>query len=397
MSTYRVCAQIDLDAFDHNVKEIQKKIGPDTGLMGVIKTNAYGHGAVILAGELERLGASWLAVACVEEGIELRKHGIRLPVLVLGFTAPDQYEDLIEYEITPAVFSLDMARAMDETAKEAGKVLPVHIKVDTGMGRIGYAPTRESAEEIYKISQLAHIQVEGMFTHFACADMEDEAYKSITRQQFDRYCQMEQWLEDMGLYIPLRHCANSAGIMDAPGMHKDMVRAGIILYGLYPSDEMSKEILDLKPVMSLKSHITYIKKVAPGHGISYGYTYVTPKETLVATIPVGYGDGYPRLLTNQGSVLIHGQRAPIIGRVCMDQFMVDITDLTDVKEGDEVTLVGRDGDEEITFDELAGLIGTISYELVCDVGRRVPRVYIKDKKPVKMSVCETVTIPWTRS
>ena len=392
MSTYRVCARIDLDAFEHNVKEIQKKIGPGTGLMGVIKTNAYGHGAVILAKELERLGASWLAVACVEEGIELRKNNIRLPILVLGYTAEDQYKDLLDYNITPAVFSLEMAKAMDRAAAAAGKVLPVHIKVDTGMGHIGYAPTRESAQEIYKISGLEHICVEGMFTHFACADMEDEQSKAVTQQQYDRYCQMEQWLGEMGLHIPVRHCANSAGIMDEPEMHKDMVRAGIILYGLYPSDEMPRSALDLKSVMSLKSHITYIKNVGPGEGISYGHTYVTSKETAVATIPVGYGDGYPRLLSNQGSVLIGGKRAPIIGRVCMDQFMVDITGMDHVCEGDEVTLVGCDGSQEITFDELAGLTGTISYELVCDVGRRVPRVYIKNGNVAAVSSCETVTV-----
>ena len=393
MSTYRVCARIDLDALRHNVKEIMKKIGPDARLMGVIKTNAYGHGALVIARELEALGAAWLAVACVDEGIELRENGIRLPILVLGFTAPDQYEALLKYDITPTVFSLETARAMDAAAAAAGRRLPVHIKVDTGMGRIGYTVTRENAREILAISRLEHLKVEGMFTHFACADMAGEEYKEITKHQYEQYCRMEKWLLEEGLRVPLRHCANSAGIMDSPGMYMDMVRAGIILYGLYPSDEMLREELELRPVMSLKSHVTYIKTVEPGEGISYGYTYKTSRRTVVATIPVGYGDGYPRLLSNKGHVLIGGRRAPIIGRVCMDQFMVDITEIGGVREGDEVTLVGTDGTEEITLDELAALTGTISYELACDVGRRVPRLYIKDGKPQQLSWCKTVAAP----
>ena len=389
MSTYRACARIDLDAFRHNVEEIKKKTGENTGLMGVIKTNAYGHGAVVLGRELVALGADWLAVACVDEGIELRNGGISLPILVLGYTSPDQYEDLFRFDITPTVFSMEMARAMDEAARAAGRTLNIHIKVDTGMGRIGYTVTRENAEEILEISRLKHLEVEGLFTHFACADMAGADYKEITQRQYRRYCQMEQWLLEGGLNIPVKHCANSAGIMDDPEMHKDMVRAGIILYGLYPSDEMSRESLELWPVMSLESHVTYIKTVEPGDGISYGYTYIAPRKTVVATIPVGYGDGYPRLLSNKGCVLIRGQRAPIIGRVCMDQFMVDISDIDGVCEGDLVTLVGHDGEESISLDELAALTGTISYELACDIGRRVPRLYIKDGKPDLIATCET--------
>ncbi len=389
MNTYRVCARIDLDAFRHNVIEIKKKIGASVTLMGVVKSNAYGHGSVMLARELEALGAGWLAVACVDEGIELRKNGIGLPILVLGFCAPEQYEELLRYDITPTVFSMKMAQAMNTAAAAQGKCLRVHIKIDTGMGRIGYAVTWENAQEILQISRLSNIEIEGMFTHFACADMASETYRAITRHQYEQFCQMEQWLLEGGLFIPLKHCANSAGIMDAAAMHKDMVRAGIILYGLYPSEEMPRSELSLRPVMSVKSHVTYIKTVAAGEGISYGYTYTTSRPTVVATIPVGYGDGYPRLLSNRGAVLIRGHRAPIIGRVCMDQFMVDISGISDVCEGDEVTLVGSDGDECITMDELAGLAGTISYELACDVGRRVPRVYVKDGRPQKMSWCET--------
>lgn len=389
MNTYRVCARIDLDAFEHNVKEIRKKVAGGAELMGVIKTNAYGHGAIVLAKELERLGAAAFAVACADEGIELRKAGISLPILVLGFTPKEQYKDLLDWDIMPTVFSLKMAQEMNDTAKIYGKCIQVHIKLDTGMRRIGYKVTRESAEEILKISQLEHIVVQGMFTHFACADMEDETSKAQTELQYEQYCQMEQWLSEGGLKIPVRHCANSAGIMDDAHMHKDLVRAGIILYGLYPSDEMSRESLCLEPVMSLKSHVTYIKNVDAGEGISYGHTYVTKAPSVIATVPVGYGDGYPRLLSNQGQVLIRGHRLNIVGRVCMDQFMVDITGYDDICEGDEVTLVGCDGDEVISMDDLAALTGTINYELVCDVGRRVPRLYIKDGREVLLSGCET--------
>lgn len=378
MSTYRVCAQIDLDAFEHNVEEIKRTMGEGSRLMGVIKTNAYGHGSVVLGRELERLGASWLAVACVDEGIELRKAGIHLPILVLGFTSPDQYGELLDHDITPTVFSVEMAKAMNETAMARNKILNIHIKLDTGMGRIGFLAGKESVADILRISRLSHIRVEGMFTHFACADMEDEKSKAITRWQFEKYVQMEQWLAEGGLTLPIRHCANSAGIIDSPQMHEDMVRAGIILYGLYPSEEMPKDNLRLMPVMSLKSHITYIKTLGPGEGISYGYTYVTDKETVVATIPVGYGDGYPRILSNRGHVLIHGQRVPIIGRICMDQFMVDVTGLDGVCEGDEVTLMGSDGEACIPVEELAAMAGSFNYEFVCDVGRRVPRVYVKN-------------------
>ena len=378
MSTYRVCAQIDLDAFEHNVLEIKNKLSDSSRLMGVIKMNAYGHGSGVLGKELERLGASWFAVACVDEGIELRRAGLTLPILVLGFTSPDQYAQLLEYDITPTVFSYEMACAMNEAAKAWGSVLNVHIKLDTGMGRIGFWVDEESLEAICKIQALEFINIEGLFTHFACADMNSADAKEVTSLQRERFIWMSEQLKAKGVDIKLHHCANSAGIMNGKDFHEDMVRAGIILYGLYPSDEVDRTALDLKPVMSLKSHITYIKTLQPGQGISYGYTYVTDKETVVATIPVGYGDGYPRQLSNQGSVLIRGHKVPIIGRVCMDQFMVDITGYTDICEGDEVTLFGYDGDAQIPVEEVAALAGSFNYEFVCDVGRRVPRAYMRN-------------------
>lgn len=378
MSTYRVCAQIDLDAFRHNVLEIKNKLSDNSQLMGVIKMNAYGHGSGVLGKELEQLGASWFAVACVDEGIELRRAGLTLPILVLGFTSPDQYTQLFEYDITPTVFSYEMACAMNETAKAMGTVLNVHIKLDTGMGRIGFWVDEESLDAICRIQALEFINIEGLFTHFACADMNSTDAKEVTALQKERFTWMSNQLQEKGVDIRFHHCANSAGIMNGKDFHEDLVRAGIILYGLYPSDEVDTSVLDLKPVMSLKSHITYIKTLQPGQGISYGYTYVTDKETVVATIPVGYGDGYPRQLSNQGSVLIRGHKVPIIGRVCMDQFMVDITGYTDICEGDEVTLFGYDKDAQISVEEVAALAGSFNYEFVCDVGRRVPRAYMRN-------------------
>lgn len=383
MSTYRVCACIDLDAFRHNIREIRKHIQNNAGFMGVVKANAYGHGAVCLGRCLEEEGADWLAVACVDEGIELRKAGIGLPILVLGYTSPGQYEDMIQYGITPAIFSYKTAWLLSETAKKLHRTVNIHIKLDTGMSRIGFLPGEESVREILKISRLEGIRIEGMFTHFACADMEGEAWKTVTEKQFAAYEMMEKRLLEEGLKISLRHCANSAGIIELPHTHKDMVRAGIILYGMYPSDEVPWDVLDLRPVMSLKSHITYIKTLPKDCGIGYGHTYVTDRKTVVATIPVGYGDGYPRQLSNKGCVLIRGQRAPIIGRVCMDQFMVDVTDIPDVCEDDPVTLIGEDGTQALTAQEVGAMAGSFNYEFVCDVGRRVPRVYYEGGRAVK--------------
>ncbi len=383
MSTYSVCACIDMDAFRHNIKEIRKHIQNNAGFMGVVKANAYGHGAVCVGRCLEAEGADWLAVACVDEGIELRKAGIGLPILVLGYTAPEQYEAMIHYQITPAIFSYKTACLLSETAKKFHRTVNIHIKLDTGMSRIGFLPGEESVREILNISRLEGIRIEGMFTHFACADMEGEPWKAVTEKQFAAYEMMEKRLLEEGLHIPLCHCANSAGIIALPHTHKDMVRAGIILYGMYPSDEVPEDVLDLRPVMSLKSHITYIKHLPEGCGIGYGHTYVTRRETVVATVPVGYGDGYPRQLSNKGCVLIRGKRAPIIGRVCMDQFMVDVTDIPDVCEDDLVTLIGEDHGQVLTAQEVGTMAGSFNYELVCDVGRRVPRVYYEGGRAVK--------------
>lgn len=389
-SLYRISAQIDLDAFEYNVNQIKKKIGPNVGIMAVVKANAYGHGSLILSRELERLGAAWLAVACVDEAVELRQGGIKLPILILGYTAPDEYEDLFTYQITPTVFSWEAAKGLDEMGAKRGQVLPIHIKIDTGLHRIGYPVTEESAQEIIRISQLEHVKVEGIFTHFACADMAGEVNQEKTRKQYADFMQMKEWLLEGGLTIPIWHCANSAALMVQPTMHLDLVRAGIVLYGLYPSKDVDAAQLPVRPVMSLKSHVTFVKILEAGAGVSYSHIYVTKDKTVVATVSAGYADGYPRRLSNKSSVLIHGKRAPVLGKVCMDQIMIDVTGIPDVKVGDEVTLVGRDGEETITMDELAEHEGSITYELVCDIGRRVPRVYIKDGKVCEITHCKTV-------
>ena len=369
---YRVHAVIDLDAICHNIQEVKRVVGEGVKVMPVIKADGYGHGAVPIAKELNKIGVDAFAVAILEEGITLRNNGIKKPILILGYTSEYQYSSLIQYEIEPTVFCYDMAESLSKIAQALGKVAKIHIKLDTGMNRIGFKPTKESVEIVEKISKLPNIKIEGIFTHFACAD---EADKTSAYEQERKYDQFIQWLEEKDIYIPIKHVSNSASIIDLDGFRKDMVRSGIITYGLYPSEEVSKDVLDLKPAMELKTHIVYIKEVEAGEGISYNHTYVTDKKTKIATIPVGYADGYPRALSSKGRVLIRGQYAPIIGRICMDQMMVDVTDIPDVQVEDVVTLVGTDGDENITIEEIANPAARFDYEMLCDISSRVTRVY----------------------
>lgn len=377
---YRVHAVIDLDAICHNIEEVKRVIGPDVKVMPVIKADGYGHGAVPIAKALNEIGVDAFAVAIIEEGITLRKNGITQPIVILGYTSEYQYSSLIQYEIQPTVFCYEMAESLSRIAAALGKDAKIHIKLDTGMNRIGFKPTRESLETVKKISKLPHIIIEGIFTHFACAD---EADKTSAKKQKAEYDKFIGWLEEEGIHIPLKHVSNSAAIIDMNGWKMDMVRSGIITYGLYPSEEVSKEVLDLKPAMSLKTHIVYIKEVGPGEGVSYNHTFVTERNTKIATIPVGYADGYPRNLSSKGRVLIRGQYAPIIGRICMDQFMVDVTDIDDVRMMDEVTLIGQDGDHRISVEEAANTAGSFNYEFVCGISKRVPRVYMQHGKMKK--------------
>ena len=307
------------------------------------------------------------------------KPGLWSIILILGFVFPDAYEEVVKYDIRPAVFKLSMARQLSEEAVRQGKTVHVHIKVDTGMSRIGFKDNAESADIVKEISQLPNLDTEGLFTHFARADETD---KTPAEVQLSRYLAFSRLLEDRGVNITLHHCSNSAGIFDLKQANLDMVRAGVSIYGMYPSDEVNKFAVPITPVLSLKSHIVYIKELEAGAAVSYGGTFVAEKTMKVATVPVGYGDGYPRSLSNKGWVLIRGQKAPILGRVCMDQMMVDVSAIPEVKEGDQVTLIGSDGGQEITMEDLGDLSGRFNYELACDLGKRVPRRFWKDGRIV---------------
>ncbi len=383
---YRASADIRLDALEHNMKEIRSKIDPQTGLMCVIKTNAYGHGAVVLARELLKMGANAFAVATVEEGIELRKSGITEPILILGFTSKNQYADVVAYDIMPTIFSYAMAKDLDAAARKVGKKASIHIKIDTGMSRIGFKVEEKTIREIVMISHLRNsLNIHGIFTHFSCADCDDPAF---TQEQYRKFRYICDSVEAAGVHIPVKHCANSAAIARFPEFQQagiNMVRAGIILYGLYPSDVITPDMIDLKPVMQLKSHVVHIKKLEAGTPIGYGATYVTPDTKKIATVSIGYGDGYPRAMSNKGRVLIGSQYFPIVGRVCMDQLMVDITDeKTEIRVGDEVVLVGKQGSHQIPVEEVADQSASFNYEFVCDINRRVPRVYTRGDEVVEI-------------
>ena len=372
----RIYAAVDLDAIRYNMEQMKKNSAPGTGIMGVVKTDGYGHGAVPIARELESLDYMYgFATATAEEALILRKSGIYKPILVLGYVFPDFYEEMIAHDIRLTVFRPDMARQLAETAKRLGRKAAVHLKVDTGMSRIGVRPDGEGLELAKEILHLPELILEGIFTHFARSDEKD---KSFTERQLLLFRQFTLLIkEETGYQVPICHCSNSAAILEMREADLDAVRAGIALYGLWPSAETARDGVSLKPAMEIKSRIIYVKKVEQGTPISYGGTFVAPKEMRVATIPVGYGDGYPRGLSGKGYVLVHGKRAPILGKVCMDQFMADVTDIPETAEDDPVTLAGRDGREEITLEELGELSGRFNYELACCIGKRVPRIYLK--------------------
>mgnify|MGYP003050709608 CR=1 FL=1 len=337
MNRYLRCyAEISLEAIGHNIREVKKRLPEGVKLLGVVKANAYGHGAVPVASYLENQ-VDYFATATIEEAVELRENGISAPILILGYVSPSQYGDLVEYDITQTIDSYAQALALEKEAARQNRKAKAHLAVDTGMTRIGFQVTEHDADEAAKIADLPHIELEGMFTHFSCADQEDKTYCSM---QMEKYDKMTALLAERGVTIPLRHICNSAGIMEFDDHRFEMVRSGIITYGIYPSEEVKKERLDLIPALSWKSHVIHVKEVGPGIGVSYGATYVTEKPmTRIATVSAGYADGYPRALSNQGCVLIHGKKAPIIGRICMDQMMVDVTDIPDVQVEDVVTPV----------------------------------------------------------
>lgn len=373
MEPLRIYAKIDTGAIAHNIKLIKNKIGASR-LMAIVKADAYGHGSAVLSKKFEK-EADYFAVAETGEAMELRACGVKKPILILGYTSPSLYETALENDITLTLFSLESALALSKKACEIGKTARVHFAVDTGMGRIGWQVCERDAEEAAKAAKLPNIETEGIFSHFATADESDTAFAEAQRAEFERFCRM---LEERGVKIPLRHMNNSAGIMRFP-LQYGMVRAGILIYGLYPAENLAQEFAEsfpLRPAMELITHIAHIKELPAGKTVSYGATYKTERRTLVATLPVGYADGYPRALSSKGEVILHGVRCPIIGRVCMDQMMVDITAVPHAKIEDAVTLVGKNGGEFISAEEIAAHAGTINYEFICGIAKRVPRVYI---------------------
>lgn len=375
----RVYATVNLDAVASNMRSMRDNLPASTLIMGSVKADGYGHGSVPVAKTIEPYVFGY-AVATIDEGIILRRHGINKTILILGVTHESRYEDLLRYDIRTAMFQYEKAKKLSDLALKQGKKAVVHLALDTGMSRIGMKADREHAKEAAAIAALEGIEVEGLFTHFARADETD---KSAYEEQYRRYKEFLGYLKELGVKIPIRHCSNSAGIVESlESNHMDMVRAGIAIYGMYPSDEVDHNSVKLTPAMEIKSCITYIKEIEAGTAVSYGGTFVADHTMKVATIPVGYGDGYVRSLSGKGDVLIHGKRAAILGRICMDQFMVDVTDIPDVQEDDEVTLLGSDGAECITMEELAEKSGGFHYEMICDIGKRIPRVYLKDGKVV---------------
>ena len=381
---YRVHADVYLDRICRNIRSTRAIVKEGTDICAIVKADAYGHGAVPVSKVLYPYVDAY-AVAMIQEAVELRGAGIDKPILILGFTQQPYVKELVEYDVMAAVYNLEMAQWISEEAVRQNKTAKVHIKLDTGMSRIGFALTEENVSVIKELSQLDNLQIDGCFTHFAKADEKD---LSFTKEQMKRYKDYVEKLEKAGISIRVHHISNSAGIMMMPEANLDMVRSGISTYGLYPSEEVDKSRLQLEPAMEIKSYVSYVKELEAGVGISYGGTYQTTKRTTVATIPVGYGDGYPRALSSQGAVLIHGKRAPILGRVCMDQFMVDVTHIPNVQMGDVVTLVGTDGEENISVEELGAQSYSFNYEFVCDVGKRIPRVYYYEGEKVGTLECK---------
>lgn len=376
MNFERVYAKIDLNAIGKNVDSVRSRFMDHTMIMAVIKADAYGHGAVPVAEYLDKK-VDWYGVSNIHEAIELRHNGLNKPILILGATMPEELESVVKYGITPAVFDYERAELISKIAKSNNTTVNIHIKVDTGMSRIGFQTTNESIDEIIKISKLDNIHIEGIFSHLAKAD---EADKNSANEQINIFNCFLAELRANGIDPEIKHISNSAAIMELDAGF-NMVRMGIMLYGLYPSDEMNKDYT-LYPAMELVSHITHMKELEAGRGISYGHTYVTEKAVKIATVPVGYADGYPRCLSNKGNVLIKGKLCPIVGRICMDQMMVDVSE-TDAKIGDDVILFGSDGQNSISVEEVANNAYSFNYEMVCRINRRVPRVYFDDDKYIK--------------
>jgi len=371
-----IWAEINLNNLISNIKEIKMK-SKGSEIIGVVKANAYGHGAVEISKVLLNCGIKKLAVANIVEAIELRENDILAPIMLLGISEDYSIDALIKYNVEPTVSTLCFAEKLNEKAKELNKTVNIHIAIDSGMGRIGFRDNLKDIEDIVSISKLSNLSIESVFSHFSTADSKDKSY---SKKQMDIYNSILTKLECRGITINKKNLSNSAAIIDLPESHFNYIRPGIIQYGYYPSDEVNKDDINIKPVLTWKTRIVHIKEVEENEFIGYGMTYKTSKKTIVATLPVGYADGYSRGLSNKGSVIIKGKLAPIIGNVCMDQFMVDVTDIEDVQTGDEAILLGSDGNVKFDAEDMAKILNTISYEVLCLIGRRAPRVYIKDNK-----------------
>lgn len=370
---YRAQANINIDAICSNISQVKRRLKKDTKLMVIVKADAYGHGAVQVSKALENGIADAYGVAIIEEAIELRKAGITKPILILGYTPKEQFSLVISYDVMQTVFQYEMAEELSKEAINQGKTAKIHIKLDTGMSRLGFNDSDKNLQEIKGIAGLEGIYIDGIFSHFAKADEADRESVIGQIEKFDRFVQL---LKQEGIHIPIRHMSNSAGMIEYPEAEYDMIRSGIVSYGIYPSEEVNHDSFDLRPAMELKSHVVFVKEVEAGTGISYGSTYITNRKTKVATIPIGYADGYSRNMSNIGKVIIRKQYAPIIGRICMDYFMVDVTDIKDISQGDEVTLLGEEGSCKITIETLSQWSHSFPYEVMCTVGKRIPRVYL---------------------
>lgn len=372
--------EINLDNLIYNARQIKNKVG-DRDIIGVVKADAYGHGAVEVASTLLKNGFTKLAVAILDEAIELRKNGIECPIMILGITPNFLFEDLIKYNVEPTISSYDDANSLSKMAVKYGRKIKIHIALDTGMGRIGFLPDDEGIDAVYKISQLQNIEIESLFSHFSTADESDKTY---TKLQFEEYKKFYGKLMDKNVKINMKNIANSAAIMELPFTYFDEVRPGIIIYGYYPSNEVDKNKLNIKPVMTLKANIVHLKTIDKDKYVGYGRKFKSVRKTVIATLPIGYADGYSRRLSQKSKIIINDKLAPVVGNICMDQCMVDVTDVGDVSIGDEVILIGEKGNLKFNADNIASILETINYEVLCMMSKRLPRVYIKDGKILKV-------------
>ncbi|WP_159886025.1 alanine racemase [Paenibacillus puerhi] len=374
--------EISLDALRHNLKAFREALPETVRMMAVVKADAYGHGAVEVCREAMGCGVEYMAVAFLDEGLELRRAGVQAPILVLGYTPPEGLLTAWEQDIALNVYTEDVLDAWERLAPPEAKerALRIHIKIDSGMNRLGIMDPQEAIRFIERARHTAGMEVEGLFTHYACADETD---KSHTRGQYERFSQVVRHFQDRGIAFPLIHAGNSAAAIDLPDLTFNMVRLGIAMYGLYPSEEVNKTLIELQPVLSIKSSVVMVKQVPGGEGISYGAVYRTSGEETIATLPIGYADGYSRLLTGKAQALIRGQRVPVVGRICMDQCMLNVSGMADISMEEEVVILGMQGEERITAEEHASWLGTVNYEVVCMISHRVPRVYVKDGQVVR--------------